>query len=601
MENQESPTISPDVRIAARKVHYQENPEEFFKSQLKIRTKEIGYSPFVLNAVQIPVLKSVRQQLKRQGKIRQLWFKGRQVGASTLAAAITFHKASLFPGVSALAVAQDKVTSARLFAMLDLFYKSMEQDIRPNRSYFTKGTELIMGFGKDEPGSEGIISNLLCCQGKEINLSVGATHHCLWISEIARYPSSAPITESLLPACSDAPGTIRIWESTAHFGGASDYFREQCLRAMDGRGEYVYNFLPWWLQKEYQIPLAKGERFKLDAHSDYPNEKHLHKKVGLTLPNLKWRRSKIDELGGDVDLFYLSYPTDFQEGWITRDSSAFPYGRLTEQQANLRPPIERFTVLDGRLYADPEGLLYVWKKPEPNKTYDIGADVAGGDGSTDRTENAKAGDFSVAEVVERGSLEQCAEWRGHVLPREFGDILAAIGRFYNTAQIANEVNTFGMSTLGRLQEMAYPSQYLWRKRDGIGIKFTGKVGWVTSYESKNLIVNLMREKLYYRQVVIHSRVLWDEMRNFVRDFTPTGLVTYSAAVNYDDCVMAFCIAVQTSEDENFDRYHQQSVRTEAPPKEPPVIDATRQDLTWQDELRDYGGQNDMSIDLTGWR
>ena len=168
----------------------------------------------------------------------------------------------------------------------------------------------------------------------------------------------------------------------------------------------------------------------------------------------------------------------------------------------------RFDIFDGRLIPnDDQGILFVWKKPQPGVQYDIGADVAGGDGApTDGVEGARAGDFSVVEVIQRGTLEQVAEWRGHILPREFGDVLAAIGRYYNDAQIAPEVNTFGLSTLGRIREI-YSNLYLWRKRDKIEIKFTGEFGWITSYQSKNLIVNLMKEKLYYRQVIVHSKVL----------------------------------------------------------------------------------------------
>ncbi|HLO14168.1 MAG TPA: hypothetical protein VK206_05025, partial [Anaerolineales bacterium] len=224
----------------------------------------------------------------------------------------------------------------------------------------------------------------------------------------------------------------------------------------------------------------------------------------------------------------------FTEAWITKEAAAFPYGRLNEQQAYLKDPIQRYKIVEGKMFRDDEGELWIWKIPEKDRLYDIGADVAGGDSSTSGLDNQKQGDFSVAEVVERGSLEQCAEWRGHVLPREFGDILAAIGRFYNDAQIASEVNSFGISTLERLQKV-YRNLYLWRKRDTVGVKFTGKFGWQTNYESKNLMVNLLREKLYYQQVVIHSRVLWNELRNFCRDFTPTGQITYCAATGYDDC------------------------------------------------------------------
>lgn len=584
--------VSPSTKTVARRLFYQENLSEFIPRELWIKTKGIGITQFVPNVAQVPMLHGAERQLKETGKIRQLIFKCRQPGGSTYASALIWYKTSLFAGVNSFIVAQDKTTVARIFNMHDLFYKRMDPAIRPKRKYFTKGTQITLG---DE--TEGITSDILVGEAKNINLGVGSTIHCLHLSEIARYPSESALTESLLPACSDFPGTIRIIESTAHFGGCADYFRDQCLRAMNGRGEYQYHFIEWWKLPEYAIPLAPKEKLKLDSHSDYPDEKRLHYKLGLTLENIKWRRSKIDDYKGDVDMFHLSYPMDFEEGWITKDASAFPYGRLTEMQAHLRPPIRRFTVVEGKIFEDEQGLLYVWKMPEPGKTYDVGGDVAGGDGATDGAENAKFGDFSVAEVVLRGCLEQCAEWRGHVLPREFGDVLAAIGRMYNNAQVGNEVNTFGMSTLERLRE-SYSNLYLWRKRDGVVEKFTGKFGWMTSYESKNLIVNLLREKLYYRQVVIHSKTLWDEMRNFVRDFTPTGMITYSAATGYDDCVMAFMIAVQISEDENFDKYHRLSVREEKPEEKKVVLDPAFHDVEWQNDL----AQDDTSlkVDTTGW-
>jgi len=368
---------------------------------------------------------------------------------------------------------------------------------------------------------------------------------------------------------------------------------------MAGKGEYQYHFVQWWKLPEYAIPLLPGEKLKLDAHGEYPAEKFLVRKRGLSLENIKWRRSKIDEYKGDVDTFYMNYPMDFEEGWITKEASAFPYGRLTEMRQHLRPPIRRFSITEGRLYADDQGLLEVWKMPQPGKMYDIGGDVAGGDSSTDGTENAKAGDFSAVEVVERGTFEQVAEWRGHVLPREFGDILAAIGRFYNTAQIAPEINSFGMSTLERLRDI-FPNIYLWRKRDGIEIKFTGKFGWMTTYESKNLIVNLTREKLYYRQTIIHSKTLWDEMRNFVRDFTPTGMITYKAATGFDDCCMAYMIAVQISEDEDFTKYDRLSVRSEAEEKPAPVVDDAFRDVHWQRDLEEIDDSS-LKVDTGSWR
>jgi len=480
--------------------------------------------------------------------------------------------------------------------MYDLFHKSMDTDIRPPRRYFTKGLQISLGDDPSDPNSRGLTSDLLTAEAKNINLGVGNTVHCLHLSEICRYPQVAPLTESLFPACSDAPGTIRIIESTAHFAEGAEYFKDQCERAQQGKGEWQFHFVPWWLQPEYQIALTAGEKLKLDAHGEYPDEKYLVNKIGLSLENIKWRRSKIDDYAGDVTLFYLSYPTNFKEGWVTRDSSAFPYHRMVEMESELCPPMKRFTIDQGKLFEDPNGLLHVWKMPEPWVMYDVGADVAGGDGATDGMENAKTGDWSVAEVIQRGTNEQVAEWRGHVLPREYGDILAAIGKFYNTAQVGPEMNSFGMSTLDRLKEI-YFNVYIWRKRDGMGMQFTKKLGWETSYQSKNHMVNTMREKLYYRQIKIHSEQLWDEMMNFVRDFTTTGMITYNGANGrYDDCVMAFMIAVQISTDEDFTKMGTLSVREEKTQEARPLEEAFYDHIGLQPVTEDS-----LGVDVGGWR
>ncbi len=541
----------------------------------------MGLQAFIPNPAQIPIIKGAQEQLATIGKIRQIIFKCRQAGLSTYTSGIVWNRTSLFEGVYSFIVAQDKTTVGNIFGMYDTFYRNMEAEMRPARQYFTKGTEIVLGSLSGENSTQaGVNSKLLVGEAKNINLGVGQSIHALHLSEVCRYPSSDSLKESLLPACSDYPGTVRILESTAHFGGGAAYFRDQCERAIQGDGEYQYHFVKWHLLPEYTIPLKKNERMKLDSE-----EKYIIKEYGLSKENIKWRRQKISDFEGDVDMFRLSYPLNFQEAWITKEASTFPWDRLMEMRQHLCPPIERFNIVEGRIYADPQGQLQVWKKPEAEKQYDVGGDAA--EGHAD-------GDWSVAEVVERGTNEQVAEWRGHLMPREFGDILAAIGRYYNNAQVGPEINHPGNSTMERLRDI-YSNIYLWRKRDTIVPKMTGKLGWMTTYESKNVMVNLMREKLHYRQTIVHSEMLWEELKNYTRDYTPTGMITYNAATGFDDCCMAFMIAVQISDDENWGKFNM-SVKGEKK-EEKPTLDAAYYDSvglhpTAEDSLR---------VEIGGWK
>lgn len=557
----ELPSVnSEDLKIAARKAYYRTHLSEFFSRELKISTKALGGAqPFIPNPVQVPILKGAEKQLKKTGKIRQLIFKCRQPGISTYSSGVIWNRVSMFQGVYAFIIAQDKGTVENIFTMHDVFWKRMSPDIRRPQKYYNKGSEMVLGetLGEDDD----LDSRLLVGEAKNINLGVGRTVHFLHSTETCRYPSDDSIKESLIPACSDFPGTVRIWESTAHFGGGADWFRDQCDQARAKKSVYDFFFVEWWKMPEYALPLDRGEKLKLDVE-----ERHLAKKFGLTPQNIKWRRNEIRELKGDIDMFRLSYPMDYDDGWITKNSCTFDRKRIAEMEETVRPPVKRFRLVKGRdqnepwmMVEDPEGEFWVWELPQRDVVYDVGADVA--DGHED-------GDYSVAEVIRRGTNEQVAEYRSHILSSEYGDALACIGRFYNHAQVAPEVDS-GITVAARLNAI-YDNVYIWRKRDTVAVKFTGKLGWETTYESKRFMVENTRTKIYYKQALVRSRVLLDELKNFGMDWTPTGMITYRAFKGKDDCVMAWMIALQTSADENYDFLSVREAKQEAKPLPDPA-------------------------------
>jgi len=561
-----------EASSAARKAYYRSPAglADFLRYELKISTKAIGMQAFIPNAVQAPILASMIKQLETKGVIRQIWFKSRQIGASTLASAIIWNRVSLFDGMSAFIVAQDRGTAEHLYNMYDLYYANMALDIRRPKKYYTKGLEMVLGDPSEEPG-QAIESRLLTAEAKNLHLGTGRTLHCLHLSEVCRYPNTDPIKESLIPACSDFPGTVRIMESTVHFGQGADYFRYQCERAMKGDGEYEFQFIPWYKMAEYAVPLTKGEKLKLDV------EERILIKQGLTPENIKWRRNRIEELEGDINSFYLSYPMNYEEGWISKETSAFPQDRLMELHAMLRPPIQRFRVEIGgngnryQIYEHDQGELSVWFMPKKDGVYDIGGDV--GEGYRD-------GDWSVAEVIERGTNIQVAEYRDHVIPTDFAEVLAAIGKFYNTAQIAPEVNTLGLATVHELSKIYY-NIYMWRSgQDQIVPKISGLMGWKTMHSSKIIMVTLGHKRLYYRQVQIFSKTLWDELRQFGRDYTETGQLTYGAVSGHDDAVIAWLIALKISDDEVSD-FQSQDITTKSPEE---GRDPATYDFKWEGVL-----------------
>ena len=249
----------------------------------------------------------------------------------------------------------------------------------------------------------------------------------------------------------------------------------------------------------------------------------------------------------------------------------------------LKPPIKRFRIEGKEMYEHDQGEFWVWIMPKPGELYDIGADVGGG---------YKDGDWSVGEVIGRGSNTQCGEYRARVIPSEFAEILAVIGRFYNTAQIGPEVNSYGLETVHELNKV-YPNIYLWRKEDKMVPRLTGDLGWSTQYDSKLLMVGLGHKRIYHRQVQIFSTVLWDELRYFGRDYTDTGRLTYGAVKGYDDACMAWLIALKISDAECWDNMSQDI----APAPKVESRDPATYDSTWKDVLN---GKSDYEKITGSW-
>lgn len=531
-----------EVKRAAKLALYNQDLDLFCRRELKIVTKNIGLVPLALYNWQRNIAISMAAQLKRLGRIRQLWFKCRQPGGTTFASATISRLVFLNPYVNAFVCAQDKTTVGTIFGIYNTFYENLNEEIRPMRQYFTKGTEIYFGnpnhrFRDDDPG---LRSRIIVGEAKNVNVGTGQTLHAVHLSEIARMATVQGIKDSLIPAFSDGPGTVGIYESTAHWALGADMWKSMCERARRGEGEWEYHFIGWWKQNEYSIPMKAGEIYKADIE-----ERHLLKQYSdLTLENLKWRKKKIEDLDGDLFTFRMSYPFTFEEAWIPHGHSCFPTDRLIKMKEDLRPP-KRVCEFDpgGRLHDDPElGHLSIWHEPKQGMDYDIGADVA---------EGLDEGDYTVAEVIERGTNRQVAEWRGHIDTYEFGDILYHLGMYYNTAQIAPEIEKYGLQVVVRLQELVYPNLHIWQKRDQIVPKYTNLFGWSTTNNSKLILVSLARHLIWNSEMTVYSEVLWDELMNYVRDVTPTGLHTYRAGPDaHDDCVMSWMIALRVSRDES---------------------------------------------------
>jgi len=190
--------------------------------------------------------------------------------------------------------------------------------------------------------------------------------------------------------------------------------------------------------------------------------------------------------------------------------------------------------------------------PIPGRAYDIGVDIAMGSGRDDSFEDDGL-DHTIICVLERGTNEQVAEWSSKAVdPFEMANVLTLVGTFFNKAQIAIETNAIGGGTNQQLAKLGYPNQYIWRYRDEIVPRYSRKTGWETNRQSKPWLVGFAVHEMINGRVRIKSELLFREMEAFMQK----GFKEWGAAAGFhDDRVMAWMIALLTSDDENFEKYY----------------------------------------------
>jgi len=221
----------------------------------------------------------------------------------------------------------------------------------------------------------------------------------------------------------------------------------------------------------------------------------------------------------------------------------FDWPTLERLQAGLRPG-QRMTPTSTGLRPELGGPVEVWQPPQPDVYYDIGVDPSQG-----RTKDA---DWTGICVVRRDRLEQVAECRVHMDPagREFFDLVYWLGHNYNTAQLNPDITGgWGLALMSELQRRSYPNIWRWRRPDDAKERVSSRLGFLFTQRDKARLVSNAVTLAQQGQVVIHSQVLHDEMR----DYLNVGLDEWGPAPGgTDDSLTGWMLALIAARDERWD-------------------------------------------------
>ena len=507
----------------------------YTECNLKIADKMGRLVPLRYNEQQLALWREVRRQEEAGLPVRIIILKARQIGFSTAVAGMFYYRATHRPLVKAEIVAHKADASTAIFNKMKMFQEESHPVLAPLVKASNAKEMLFENPSTDymeRRVKPGMRSSIRIETAMDPDAGRSKTIHLLHLSEMAFWPKSADQTmNSLMNAVPPMPGTIVIIESTAN--GIGGRFYEEWQRAVQGQSPFVPLFFPWYGFTDYSM---KPE----DDFEPTEEEKELIADYNVTNEQLAWRRWCIlSNCSGNIDSFHQEYPTTPEEAFIATGCPVFDVKAIDKAMRVAPDPIKVGRVLDvnengehrAKFQTQARGYLKIWQPPVDGVEYVIGIDVALG---------VKDGDYSVMEVIRKDTREQVAEWHGHIDPDLLGTEAVFLGRYYNLALLAPEVNNHGIATVNAIRRYRYPRLYR-RVKDGqVNDKTTSTYGWQTTQVTKPKIISLLTRLLRENATKIKSKAALSECLTYVVE--EDGRKTSAQIGCHDDRVMALAIA-----------------------------------------------------------
>jgi hypothetical protein len=448
---------------------------------LRVRTREEGVGPLVVNAVQ-------REFEETRGE-RNIVLKARQMGLTTWVAARFFLRTITRPGTLTLQVAHTQEAAEEIFRIVHRFYQWLGQELRSGPLKTSRANTRQLVFPE-------LDSQYRVESAADRNAGRGMTVQNLHCSELARWPRDPAETLAGLRAAL-VPGAEMVLESTPD--GVGGCFHDEWERA-DEIG-LVKHFFPWWKEERYKAEAVDGASYSAE-------ERELVARAGLSPEQIGYRRQirsnfgrlARQEFAEDADsCFRMSGECYFDAETVDK--------RLREVASGEKQDW---------------GELEVWLPAIASREYIVAVDPAGG---------GTAGDYSAMEVVDLETGAQCAEFAAHVGGLELARKSAELANKYNHAWLVVERNNHGCGVLAYLDSDCHYDRVYAQ---------AGLVGWLTTPFSRPRALSDLASAVVAEPWKFLSPNFLRECRSFVR--LPRGGIGARPGA-HDDRVMAMAIAL----------------------------------------------------------
>lgn len=529
-----------------------ERPSWLIQLFYTVVDKEMKTVPFFLNDAQQELDNIIFQGIKdfNEGKRnyqKYIVLKGRQQGFTTYITALQLAMAITRKNFHGMTLADIAENTESIFQDKAKFaFDALPESIKPSIKFSNKQE---FNFAKKSGGGLNSRWRVTSAENKKAGRS--KTLNFFHGSEAAFWTDSKTLLigleEALTRAC------LTILETTAN---GMNYFKQ----LYDNNNNWTSLFFEWWITKEYKLNFVSDQSriefmSKVDAaiESEDPTSeqwayfrcKWLLEEKNLSPEQIYWYYSKWTDKGESMKQEYPCTPEEaFLASGRTYFSLEMVYSWLQKLKAKENVVIRRGTytyeygmntrtnnkiIIENSIkwVDDPNGPVYIYEKVDKGRKYSLGGDTAT-DGS----------DRNIAFVVDKKGKTH-AKIAVETDETLFGDLCTCLGREYNWALAALEVNHSTHPTKV-MQEREYKNLYV-RETDEVsfGKALSTKYGFRTMQGNRSDMLGNVRDIIREDITVIQDAELLQEMMVFIVNDKGKAV---AESGEHDDHVMAYAIA-----------------------------------------------------------
>lgn len=520
------------------------------------------------NLVPVDIPEVIREHWEASGEI-SLWLKGRQQFLTTSADALLFQEMVDRDGLNiwGLNLTEDKATENHKRVLdFDLYRHPALREL----THSVRNSDEI-GYNETRSSFKSVtIKNDMTAQQADMVARTATCRRVRW-TEAAFARHYTTVKRALLDTMPRQNRKLVI-ETTGN--GAQGGFWEDFMQVVNHGtphptlpncwvlGNVTAHFLPWFRHHEYlreERPFeAASMPIEVQRVLKENDREHVEamQKAGLTGEDidrrLNWmhvvlleEKNLLTDPQGAVRNFNREYPATVLHAFQATGSSWFSVNRIAAmrdfwKKENERRKLPLYVNLtedkDGNIQPIPGQEFMIFEYPlrtHSNRYIGVLDPSGGGDGD----------DPAAAGILDRVLMKWVCIFHGPFTPRTAAEMLARMGRFYDTAYLNWENNSLGIGVTETLIELKYPNLH---KNDPEGVD-VGSYGWHTGPESRKEMLG--EAKTYfdhpYTSLLMPYLQFYDEAAAFQqppgKPFAPPVAIGNA----HDDLVLMYAIGTIT--------------------------------------------------------